>query len=89
MPGTVAKLSPRMSSPKKPRFLALLSNHQFKDVVVARSGTPLYIYRYHTQNIWEEPHIMGILASQYNRIELGAKSRKWLVWSLISLPLRY
>jgi Glycosyl transferase family 2 len=67
----------------------LAFRQQFRDVVVLRSETPLYIYRYHTQNTWEEQMIMGSLVGQHNQIELDGEDRRWLLWSLTPVPLRH
>ena len=61
---------------------------QFRDIIVVRSERPLYIYRHHTQNTWEEQHIMRSFTGRYNDVALDKEELRWLLWSLTPVALR-
>jgi hypothetical protein len=67
----------------------IVFQRQFRKIIVVRSERPLYIYRHHAQNTWDEAHIMRSLAGQNNHVALNMEEQQWLLWSLTPVALRH
>ncbi len=67
----------------------IVFQRQFRNMIVVRSERPLYIYRHHAQNTWDETHIMRSLAGQNNHVALNMEEQQWLLWSLTPVALRH
>jgi len=67
----------------------IVFQRQFHNIILVRSERPLYIYRHHAQNTWDETHIMRSFAGQHNDLALNTKERRWLLWSLTPVALRH
>jgi hypothetical protein len=67
----------------------IVFQRQFRKITVVRSERPLYIYRHHAQNTWNETHIMRSLAGQNNHVALNMEEQQWLLWSLTPVALRH
>ena len=74
--------------PSLPRGEDVVFQNQFRDITVVRSKQPLYIYRQHTQNTWEEEHIMRSFTGNYNDVTLDEEEQRWLLWSVTPPALR-
>jgi hypothetical protein len=53
------------------------------------AGRPLYIYRHHAQNTWDETHIMRSLTGRDNHVALNKEEQQWVLWSLTPVALRH
>jgi len=67
----------------------IVFQRQFRNMIVVRSERPLYIYRHHAQNTWNETHIMRSWTGQDNDVALNREEQQWLLWSLTPVALRH